>query len=108
MAPGPSWPHRAVANPRKRWNRPSGEGSSFEEDAVMQRLPMITEDIANWIAVTPALTARDRELFGHLTDGRSQRQISAAMSISINAARGRIRRLLRKLDTAVGDDDLVA
>ena len=73
----------------------------------MQRLPMITEDIANWVDVTPTLTARDRELFGHLTDGRSQRQISVAMGISINTARGRIRRLLRKLDVAT-DDDLVA
>jgi DNA-binding CsgD family transcriptional regulator len=72
----------------------------------MQRLPMITEDIATWIAVTPALTARDRELFGHLTDGRSQRQISVAMGISINTVRGRIRRLLRKLDVATGDDDV--
>ena len=81
----------------------------------MQRLPMITEDIANWVAVTPALTARDHELFGHLTEGRSQRQISVAMGISINTVRGRIRRLLRKLnaavggdDVATGDDDLVA
>ena len=72
----------------------------------MQRLPMITEDIANWVAVTPALTVRDRELFGHLTEGRSQRQLSVAMGISINTVRGRIRRLLRKLDAAVGDDDV--
>jgi len=73
----------------------------------MQRLPTITEDIANWIAVTPALTARDRELFGHLADGRSQRQISVAMGISINTVRGRKRRLVRKLDVAPGDDGLV-
>lgn len=72
----------------------------------MQRLPTITENIANWVAVTPALTARDRELFGHLTEGRSQRQLSVAMGISINTVRGRIRRLLRKLDAAVGDDDV--
>jgi len=74
----------------------------------MQRLPTITEDIANWVDVTPALTVRDREVFGHLSDGRSQRQISVAMDISINTVRGRIRRLLRKLDAATGDDDLVA
>jgi len=74
----------------------------------MQRLPMITEDIAAWVDVTPALTARDREVFGHLADGRSQRQIAVAMGISINTVRGRIRRLLRKLDAAAGDDDLVA
>src|SRR3954462_13040395 len=98
MAPGPSWLHRAAANPRTRWNRPSCEGSSPEEDAVMQRLPTITEDIATWVAVTPALTARDRELFGHLSDGRSQREVSIAMGISINTVRGRIRRLLCKLD----------
>jgi DNA-directed RNA polymerase specialized sigma24 family protein len=29
-----------------------------------------------------------------------------AMGISINTVRGRIRRLLRKLDAAVGDDDV--
>src|SRR5947209_14616483 len=108
MAPRPPWPHRATANPRQRWNRPSCEGSSFTEDAVMQRLPTITEDIATWVAGSPALTARDRELFGHLTDGRSQRQISLAMGISINTVRGRIRRLLRKLDAATADDGLVA
>ena len=72
----------------------------------MHRLPTITEDIANWVPVTPALTARDRELFGHLTEGRSQRQLSVAMDISINTVRGRIRRLLRKLDAAVGGDDV--
>jgi DNA-binding CsgD family transcriptional regulator len=74
----------------------------------MQRLPTITEDITTWVDVTPALTARDREVFGHLADGRSQRQIAVAMGISINTVRGRIRRLLRKLDAAAGDDDLVA
>ena len=74
----------------------------------MKRLPPITEDTATWVAVTPALTARDRELFGHLADGGSQQQISVAMGISINTVRGRIRRLLRKLDAASGDDDLVA
>ena len=74
----------------------------------MQRLPTITEDIATWVAGTPALTARDRELFGHLTDGRSHRQVSVALGISINTVRGRIRRLLRKLDAATADDDLVA
>jgi DNA-binding CsgD family transcriptional regulator len=74
----------------------------------MQRLPMITEEIHNWVAVSPGLTARDRELFGQLTEGGSQRQISVAMGISINTVRGRIRRLLRKLDAAVGDDDMVA
>jgi DNA-binding CsgD family transcriptional regulator len=74
----------------------------------MQRLPTITEDIATWVAGTSALTARDRELFGHLSNGRSQRQISAAMDISINTVRTRIRRLLRKLDAAASDDDLVA
>ena len=74
----------------------------------MKRLPTITEDITNWVAVTPALTARDREVFGHLTDERSQRQISEAMGISINTVRARVRRLLRKLDVATGDDDLVA
>ena len=74
----------------------------------MQRLPMITEDVAAWVDVTPALIARDRELFGHLAEGRSQRQIAVAMGISINTVRGRIRRFLRKLDAAAGDDDLVA
>jgi len=74
----------------------------------MQRLPTITEDITTWVAVTPALTARDREVFGHLTDRRSQREISVAMGISINTVRGRIRRLMRKLEVATGVDDLVA
>jgi DNA-binding CsgD family transcriptional regulator len=74
----------------------------------MNRLPTITDDLTHWIVLTPALTDRDRELLGHLTEERSQRQISVAMDISINTVRGRIRRLLRKLDIATGDDGLVA
>lgn len=74
----------------------------------MKRLPTVTENISNWVAVTPVLTVRDRELFGHLTDGLSQRQISVVMEISINTVRGRIRRLLRKLDARGSSDGLVA
>jgi DNA-binding CsgD family transcriptional regulator len=74
----------------------------------MKRLPVTAEDLDTSVAGIPALTVRDRELFGHLTKGRSQRQISVAMGISINTVRSRIRRLLRKLDTATGDGGLVA
>jgi|1185.fasta_scaffold1576770_1 DNA-binding CsgD family transcriptional regulator len=69
----------------------------------MPRLPTITEDAATWFAVASSLTARDRELLAYVTDGRSTGQIAAAMLLSPNTVRTRIRRLTRKLDTASGD-----
>jgi DNA-binding CsgD family transcriptional regulator len=45
----------------------------------------------------PALTARDRELVHHLAKGRSTAQIAAAMSVSSNTTRTRIRRVRAKL-----------
>jgi DNA-binding CsgD family transcriptional regulator len=46
---------------------------------------------------TPELTARDRELVHHLALGRSTAQIAAAMSVSSNTTRTRIRRVQAKL-----------
>jgi DNA-binding CsgD family transcriptional regulator len=46
---------------------------------------------------SPALTARDVELLRHLADGRSTAQIAAAMSVTSNTARTRIRRVQGKL-----------
>ncbi|MGY1705592.1 response regulator transcription factor [Geodermatophilus sp. SYSU D00697] len=44
-----------------------------------------------------ALTDRDRQLLRHLAEGRSTAQIAAAMSVTSNAARTRIRRVQDKL-----------
>ena len=44
-----------------------------------------------------SLTGRDRELVRHLVDERSTAQIAAAMSVSRNTARTRIRRVVGKL-----------
>jgi DNA-binding CsgD family transcriptional regulator len=71
----------------------------------MHRLPSIYDDAAIWLGATPVLTARDRELLEHLKAGRSHRQISAAMTITINTVRGRIRGLDRKLDLATGCEE---
>ena len=49
------------------------------------------------LAGRPPLTDRDRELLRHLAAGRSTGQIAAAMSISTNTARTRIRRVSAKL-----------
>jgi DNA-binding CsgD family transcriptional regulator len=46
------------------------------------------------------LTSRDLELLGHLADGRSTGQIAAAMSVTGNTTRTRIRRVQRKLVVA--------
>ena len=46
------------------------------------------------------LTSRDLELLRHLADGRSTGQISAAMSVTGNTTRTRIRRVQRKLVVA--------
>ena len=46
------------------------------------------------------LTERDRELLGHLSQGRSTAQIAAAMSVSSNTARTRIRRITAKLEVS--------
>ncbi|MGY1606740.1 MULTISPECIES: response regulator transcription factor [unclassified Geodermatophilus] len=54
---------------------------------------------------TPTLSERDLETLRHLAAGRSTGQIAAAMSISTNTVRGRVRRLLGKL--AVSDRDRV-
>ena len=49
---------------------------------------------------TPSLNERDLELLRHLADGRSTGQIAAAMSVTSNTTRTRIRRVQRKLDLA--------
>jgi DNA-binding CsgD family transcriptional regulator len=43
------------------------------------------------------LNERDLELLRHLADGKSTPQIAAAMSVTSNTARTRIRRVKRKL-----------
>jgi DNA-binding CsgD family transcriptional regulator len=45
----------------------------------------------------PPLNERDLETLRHLADGRSTAQIAAALSISSNTARSRIRRLQVRL-----------
>jgi DNA-binding CsgD family transcriptional regulator len=45
----------------------------------------------------PGLNERDLELLRHLADGRSTPQIAAAMSVTSNTARTRLRRVQRKL-----------
>lgn len=44
------------------------------------------------------LTARDRQVLAHLAEGRSTAGIAAALSVTGNTARTRIRRVERKLD----------
>ena len=53
------------------------------------------------------LTDRDLELVRHLADGRSTTQIAAAMSVSSNTVRTRIRRVSGKLVVA-GRYEIVA
>ena len=53
--------------------------------------------------VSPALTARDVELLGHLAARRSMAQIAVAMSVTTNTARTRVRRVERKLGAAGRD-----
>jgi DNA-binding CsgD family transcriptional regulator len=50
--------------------------------------------------VSPALNARDLELLRNLADGRSTAEIAAAMSLTSNTIRTRIRRVQRKLVAA--------
>jgi DNA-binding CsgD family transcriptional regulator len=45
----------------------------------------------------PVLSDRDRELIRHLAAGRSTSQIAAAMSVTSNTTRTRIRRVQGKL-----------
>jgi DNA-binding CsgD family transcriptional regulator len=47
---------------------------------------------------TPLLSARELQALRQLAEGRSTGQIAAAMSVSSNTVRSRIRRLLAKLD----------
>jgi DNA-binding CsgD family transcriptional regulator len=53
----------------------------------------------------PRATVRDLELLRHLTGGLSTARIAAAMSITVNTVRTRIRRLEHKL--SVGGRDQV-
>jgi DNA-binding CsgD family transcriptional regulator len=46
----------------------------------------------------PSLNERDREVLRHLADGCSTPQIAAALSVTSNTARTRIRRVQRKVD----------
>jgi DNA-binding CsgD family transcriptional regulator len=56
---------------------------------------------------SPALTDRDVELLRYMADGRSTAQIAAAMSVTNNTARTRIRRVQGKL-AASGRRQVVA
>ena len=47
---------------------------------------------------TPLLSAREQQALGQLAEGRSTGEIAAAMSISSNTVRARIRHLCTKLD----------
>lgn len=71
---------------------------SGEEAAMMRRPP--ADGDARHPDGAPGLNERDLELLRHLADGRSTPQIAAAMSVTSNTARTRIRRVQRKLATA--------
>ena len=62
----------------------------------MVRLPPVIGDAVHSDGA-PGLSERDLELLRHLADGRSTSQIAAAMSVTSNTARTRIRRVQRKL-----------
>jgi len=64
----------------------------------MMRQPPVDGD-ARHPDGAPGLNERDRELLRHLADGKSTPQIAAAMSVTSNTARTRIRRVQRKLAT---------
>src|SRR3954470_18066251 len=80
---------------------PTGRRPLPDPEYAMSSLPTTPEDAATWLPVVSSLTARDRELFAHLTEGRSTSQIAAAMGVSTNTARTRFRRLARKMDAAL-------
>jgi DNA-binding CsgD family transcriptional regulator len=67
----------------------------------MMRQPPVDGD-ARHPDGAPGLNERDLELLRHLADGRSTPQIAAAMSVTSNTARTRIRRVQRKLATHRG------
>jgi DNA-binding CsgD family transcriptional regulator len=54
----------------------------------------------------PVVSARDLELLRHLADGLSTARIAAAMSITTNTVRTRIRLLEQKL-SVVGRDQIL-
>lgn len=57
----------------------------------------VLDQVASRSGRVESLTARDLELLRHLADGRSTGQIAAAMSVTGNTTRTRIRRVQRKL-----------
>ena len=63
----------------------------------MKRLQSIPAGAAALTGMTTTLTERDMDTLRHLAARRSTAQIAAAMSISGNTVRTRVRRLLRKL-----------
>ena len=68
-------------------------------EAAMTRQPAV-DGGARHPDGAPGLNERDLELLRHLADGRSTPQIAAAMSVTSNTARTRVRRVQRKLATA--------
>ena len=67
--------------------------SSLEEGAGAR----VLDQAAARAGRIPGLNSRDLELLRHLADGRSTAQIAAAMSVTGNTTRTRIRRVQRKL-----------
>src|SRR4051794_19495204 len=66
----------------------------------MPRLTL-TDDAGTWFSLASSLNPRDRELLAHLRDGRSTTQIAAAMAVSTNTVRSRVRRLARTMEAAL-------
>jgi len=60
----------------------------------------VLDEVALRSGRVESLTTRDLELLRHLADGRSTGQIAAAMSVTGNTTRTRIRRVQRKLVVA--------
>ena len=63
----------------------------------MQQPSATTEPALLHRDAAPALTDRDRQVLRQLAGGRSTAQIAAAMSLTGNTVRSRIRRVQRKL-----------
>jgi DNA-binding CsgD family transcriptional regulator len=59
-------------------------------------IPTPRRSVENWRAA-PHLNERDLELLRHLSDGLSTERIAAAMAVTSNTTRTRIRRVQRKL-----------
>ena len=102
---GEEWDPEATAGAIVDAIRTVVAGGTFFHDRMLP-LPRVSSDRITWASasVRRALTAREREVLQKLAEGRSNKEVAAALHISVNTVETHRARIMSKLDLhSMGD-----